>query len=372
MRLPLLDGQGNFGSMDGDPPAAYRYTEVRMEKVARALLDDIDKDTVDFVPNYANERQEPTVLPARFPNLLVNGGGGIAVGMATNIPPHNLGEVIDATLALIENPELTISELMEILPAPDFPTGATILGRSGAYKAYHTGRGSVIVRAKTHLEELRKDRWAIIVDEIPYQVNKSNAGRAHRRGRAREEDRGHRPCPGRERPPRRAHRHRAEARGDTGRGAEPALPVHGAADFVRLQHAGAERRAARAAGPEDVPGSLHRVPRGRGGAAHGLSAATGARACPRVVRPGRRGRERRRGGGDDPRFGGCGRGAGEAEGPALARRGDRRVHPADRRPRPHDQRGRDLQPVRHAGPRDPGPAAAAPDRDGRQRDRRGA
>ena len=173
MRVPLLDGQGNFGSMDGDPPAAYRYTEVRMEKIAKSILDDIDRETVDFVPNYANERQEPTVLPARFPNLLVNGGGGIAVGMATNIPPHNLGEVIDATLALIENPELTISELMEIVPAPDFPTGATILGRSGAYKAYHTGRGSVIVRAKTHLEEIRKDRWAIVVDEIPYQVNKS-------------------------------------------------------------------------------------------------------------------------------------------------------------------------------------------------------
>ena len=173
MRLMLLDGQGNFGSMDGDPPAAYRYTEVRMARCAQALLEDIDRETVDFVPNYANERREPVVLPARFPNLLVNGAGGIAVGMATNIPPHNLGEVIDATLALMENPELGVAELMEHVPAPDFPTGATILGRAGAMKAYMTGRGSVIVRAKTHVEEIRKDRLAIIVDEVPYQVNKA-------------------------------------------------------------------------------------------------------------------------------------------------------------------------------------------------------
>ncbi|WP_285671770.1 DNA gyrase subunit A [Paralimibaculum aggregatum] len=173
MRLPLLDGQGNFGSMDGDPPAAQRYTEVRMEKVAAALLEDLDKDTVDFVANYDGRETEPTVLPARFPNLLVNGAGGIAVGMATNIPPHNLGEVIEATLALIERPDMTLSELIEIVPAPDFPTGAQILGHSGARKAYVTGRGSVIIRSKTHVEEIRKDRFAIIVDEIPYQVNKS-------------------------------------------------------------------------------------------------------------------------------------------------------------------------------------------------------
>jgi len=173
MRLPLADGQGNFGSMDGDPPAAMRYTEVRMAKVATRLLEDLDKDTVDFQPNYSNEFQEPVVLPARFPNLLVNGAGGIAVGMATNIPPHNLGEVIDATLALIGNPELTLSELTEIVPAPDFPTGGAILGQSGARKAYATGRGSVIVRAKTRVEEIRKDRFAIVVDEVPYQVNKS-------------------------------------------------------------------------------------------------------------------------------------------------------------------------------------------------------
>ncbi len=173
MRLPLADGQGNFGSMDGDPPAAMRYTEVRMAKVATRLLEDLDKDTVDFQPNYSNEFREPVVLPARFPNLLVNGAGGIAVGMATNIPPHNLGEVIDATLALIENPELSIGDLMDMVPAPDFPTGGIILGRSGARKAYATGRGAVIIRAKTRVEEIRRDRYAIIVDEIPYQVNKS-------------------------------------------------------------------------------------------------------------------------------------------------------------------------------------------------------
>ena len=173
MSLKLLDGQGNFGSMDGDAAAAMRYTEVRMDKPAAFLLSDIDKDTVDFQDNYDGKDREPTVLPARFPNMLVNGAGGIAVGMATNIPPHNLGEVIDGTLALIENPDLSSEALMDIIPAPDFPTGAVILGRSGARKAYLEGRGSVIIRAKTRVEEIRKDRFAIIIDEVPYQVNKA-------------------------------------------------------------------------------------------------------------------------------------------------------------------------------------------------------
>ena len=173
MSLKLLDGQGNFGSMDGDPAAAMRYTEVRMDKPAAFLLADIDKDTVDFQDNYDGKDREPTVLPARFPNMLVNGAEGIAVGMATRIPPHNLGEVIDGTLAMIADPDISIEALMEIIPAPDFPTGATILGRSGARKAYLEGRGSVIVRAKTRIEEIRKDRFAIIVDEVPYQVNKA-------------------------------------------------------------------------------------------------------------------------------------------------------------------------------------------------------
>jgi DNA gyrase subunit A len=173
MSLPLLDGQGNFGSMDGDNPAAMRYTEVRMDKPAAYLLADIDKDTVDFQDNYDGKQQEPSVLPARFPNMLVNGAGGIAVGMATNIPPHNLGEVIDACQALIVNPDLSSEDLIAYIPAPDFPTGALILGRSGARKAYLEGRGSVIIRAKTHIEEIRKDRYAIVIDEIPYQVNKA-------------------------------------------------------------------------------------------------------------------------------------------------------------------------------------------------------
>ncbi|HEY5795851.1 MAG TPA: DNA gyrase subunit A [Bosea sp. (in: a-proteobacteria)] len=174
LRLPLIDGQGNFGSMDGDSPAADRYTEARLDKAAMPLLEDLDLDTVNFQPNYDGKEHEPTVLPARYPNLLVNGAGGIAVGMATNIPPHNLGEVIDACVALIDNPEITIDELIEIVPGPDFPTGASIMGRSGIHAAYHTGRGSVVMRSKTHIEELRKEREAIVVTEVPYQVNKAS------------------------------------------------------------------------------------------------------------------------------------------------------------------------------------------------------
>ena len=173
MRLPLLEGQGNFGSMDGDRAAAMRYTETRLALSAHSLLEDIDKDTVDFQPNYDNSVEEPSVLPAQLPNLLVNGAGGIAVGMATNIPPHNLGEVIDACCACIDNPEISIEDLMAHVKGPDFPTGGIILGRAGIHSAFHTGRGSVILRAKTAIEEIRKDREAIVVTEIPYQVNKS-------------------------------------------------------------------------------------------------------------------------------------------------------------------------------------------------------
>ncbi|MFT6583505.1 MAG: DNA gyrase subunit A [Alphaproteobacteria bacterium] len=173
MRLPLIDGQGNFGSMDGDRAAAMRYTEARMAQSAEALIDDIDKETVDFQGNYDETSQEPMVLPARFPNLLVNGAGGIAVGMATNIPPHNLTEVVNSCLAYLDNPGITIDEIMEIMPGPDFPTGGAILGRSGIRSAFHTGRGSVVMRAKTNMENFGKDREAIIVTEIPYQVNKA-------------------------------------------------------------------------------------------------------------------------------------------------------------------------------------------------------
>ncbi|WP_298196766.1 DNA topoisomerase (ATP-hydrolyzing), partial [Novosphingobium sp.] len=174
MRVPLVDGQGNFGSMDPDPPASMRYTEARLARVTNVLLEDLDKDTVDFVDNYDGSRQEPSVLPARFPNLLVNGAGGIAVGMATNIPPHNLGEVIDGCLAFIENPAITIDQLIEIIPGPDFPTAPLILGTAGARSAYHTGRGSIIMRCKHEIEEGRGDRRSIVLTSIPYQVGKSN------------------------------------------------------------------------------------------------------------------------------------------------------------------------------------------------------
>ena len=173
MRLPLIDGQGNFGSVDGDPPAAERYTEARLSKIAQYLLDDLDKDTVDFKPNYDDRLEEPSVLPAKFPNLLVNGAGGIAVGMATNIPPHNLGEVIDACIAYLDNPAITIDELVELVPGPDFPTGGLILGKTGIRSAYHKGRGSILMRGRVHNETVRKEREALVITEIPYQVNKA-------------------------------------------------------------------------------------------------------------------------------------------------------------------------------------------------------
>ncbi|MCH4180840.1 MAG: DNA gyrase subunit A, partial [Atopobiaceae bacterium] len=172
MRLPLVDGHGNFGSIDGDPPAAMRYTESRLTRAAMEMLRDLDKDTVDWQPNYDESLQEPAVLPARFPNLLVNGSSGIAVGMATNIPPHNLGEVIEATKMLIDNPDATTEELMTVLPGPDFPTGGTIMGSDGIKDAYETGRGSITVRAKAHVEQMKGNRQRIVVTEVPYQVNK--------------------------------------------------------------------------------------------------------------------------------------------------------------------------------------------------------
>ena len=174
MRLPLIDGQGNFGSVDGDPPAAMRYTECRLAKIAASLTEDIDKETVDFQDNYDGRVQEPTVLPARFPNLLVNGAGGIAVGMATNIPPHNLGEIIDACIAYLDNPAIGVGELAEIVPGPDFPTAGLILGRAGIRSAYFKGRGSILMRGRVTTETIRKDREALVITEIPYQVNKAS------------------------------------------------------------------------------------------------------------------------------------------------------------------------------------------------------
>src|SRR5437764_847051 len=174
LRYPLIDGQGNFGSVDGDAPAAYRYTECRLQKITAEMLADIDKETVDFVPNYDGKEREPTVLPTRIPNLLINGSSGIAVGMATNIPPHNLSEIVTACLALLENADITVDELIEHVPAPDFPTAGIIFGTEGVREGYRTGRGRVVIRARTHIEDLeRGNRQAIIVDEIPYQVNKA-------------------------------------------------------------------------------------------------------------------------------------------------------------------------------------------------------
>ncbi len=194
-----------------------------------ALLEDLDNETVDFQANYDNTEREPVVLPARFPNLLVNGAGGIAVGMATNIPPHNLGEVIDACIALIENPALSIEDLIAIVPGPDFPTGGIILGRQGIRSAYHLGRGSIVMRGKVEFETLRGEREAIIITEIPYQVNKAHHGRAHRRTGARQEARRHFRAARRIRPRRLPRRDRNAARCGAGRGAQPALPLHGAA-----------------------------------------------------------------------------------------------------------------------------------------------
>ncbi|NTV96910.1 MAG: DNA gyrase subunit A, partial [Thiobacillus sp.] len=176
LRYPLVDGQGNFGSVDGDNAAAMRYTEIRMAKIAHELLADIDKETVDFGPNYDGSEHEPLILPAKIPNLLINGSSGIAVGMATNIPPHNLNEIVDACLAVLERPEITLDELIDIVPAPDFPTAGIIYGVEGVREGYRTGRGRVVMRAKVHFEEIDKSngRQAIIVDELPYQVNKAN------------------------------------------------------------------------------------------------------------------------------------------------------------------------------------------------------
>ena len=214
MRYPLVDGHGNFGNIDGYSAAAMRYTEARLDRLATEMLRDIDEETVDFVPTYDGTRQEPVVLPARFPNLLVNGGSGIAVGMATNIPPHNLREVVGATIAYIDDPSIDVEGLMKYIKGPDFPTGGTILGREGIRDAYATGRGRVRVQAKAHVEPIGQGKEAIIVTELPYQVTQGRRRRPHAqdpRSRAGQEDlRDLRPAR-RVRSPRHAHRHRAQA-----------------------------------------------------------------------------------------------------------------------------------------------------------------
>ena len=251
MRHMLVDGQGNFGSVDGDNAAAMRYTEIRLAKIAHEMLADLDKETVDFGPNYDGSEKEPLVLPSKLPNLLVNGSGGIAVGMATNIPPHNLNEVVDACQHLLRNPDATIDELMEIIPAPDFPTAGIIHGLAGVREGYRTGRGRVVMRAKCHFEDIDKgQRQSIIVDEIPVPGEQEEPARAHGRAGAREEARRHQPHPGRERQVGHARRHRAQARrGARGRAQQP-LQADAAAGHLRHQHGRADRRPAEALQPE--------------------------------------------------------------------------------------------------------------------------
>ena len=295
LRYPLVDGQGNFGSIDGDNAAAMRYTECRLQKIAAELLADIDRETVDFAPNYDGKELEPTVLPSRLPNLLINGSSGIAVGMATNIPPHNLSETIAGCLAVLGNPEITVDELMELIPAPDFPTAAIIYGLEGVREGYRTGRGRVVMRARTHIEDLDKGgRQAIIVDEIPYQVNKANLlGRIGELVREKklegisdlrdESDRtGH------------ARRDRAEARRSPRDHPQQPVQADAAAGQLRHEHGRAGRRPAAAPQPQAVPRVLPDPPaRGRH-AAHGVRAAQGARTRPHPGRPRRRAVERRR------------------------------------------------------------------------------
>ena len=229
LRYPLVDGQGNFGSIDDDPPAAMRYTEARLSKIATEMLRDIDSDTVDFEPNYDESRKQPSVLPSRFPNLLVNGSAGIAVGMATNMPPHRLGEIVDAIVQLIDEPTSNVDDLVKHVKGPDFPTGAIIVGRQGIRDAYRTGRGRIVMRARAHIEELRGGKTAIIVTELPYGDEEG------RRDRRDQEDRRPRPGQGDHRglgprrplgPHRHAHPDRAQARRDPAGRAEQALQAH--------------------------------------------------------------------------------------------------------------------------------------------------
>ena len=244
VRYPLIDGQGNFGSIDGDSAAAYRYTECRLTRLAERLLADIDKDTVDFVDNFDGSDQEPEVLPSQIPNLLINGSDGIAVGMATNIPPHNLGEVCDALLKLIEDPDLPLEKILDIIPGPDFPTGGQLLGRDVIRQAYLNKRGILTMRALAVIEtDKRSGRASIIVREIPYQINKTQADRKDRRSGQRQADRGNQRSARRIRSRRHADRDRTQARRRTAHRAESALQADPDAGELRLDHAGDPRGA---------------------------------------------------------------------------------------------------------------------------------
>ena len=263
LRYPLVDGQGNFGSIDDDPPAAMRYTEARLAKLAEEMLRELDSDTVDFGPNYDESKREPLVLPARFPNLLVNGSAGIAVGMATNIPPHNLSEVVDAIVTLIDKPDANVEDLMKHVKGPDFPTGAIIVGRSGIRDAYRSGRGRVVMRARAHIEELRGGKSAIIITELPYGVKKGGDGGVIAKIAELVNDKvlteisdlqdhsdrtGH------------AHPGRAEARRGAAGRAQQALQAHAAAVDVRRQHRRARQRRAAHALAARAADALPRLP----------------------------------------------------------------------------------------------------------------
>jgi DNA gyrase subunit A len=323
MRLPLIDGQGNFGSVDDDPPAAMRYTESRLTKAAMALLADIDEDTVNFQENYDGNEREPVVMPARFPNLLVNGAGGIAVGMATNIPPHNLGEVVDACVALIDDPGLSIEDLIGIVPGPDFPTGGIILGRQGIRSAYHLGRGSIVMRGKVSIETLRGDREAIIVTEIPYQVNK--ASMVERIGELWREKKIEGIAALRDESDRDGYRVVIEIKRD----AMADIVLNQLYRFTALQSSfganivGARQRPSAGDEPEGPAHDLRGVPRGGRFPPHQVPPQQGARPHAYPGRPRHRGRQYRRGDPHDPRLEGCQRGARVADDARLAGAGRR-------------------------------------------------
>ena len=359
MRLPLIDGQGNYGSVDGDPPAAMRYTECRLADSAMSLLEDIDKDTVDFQANYDGNEREPVVLPARFPNLLANGAGGIAVGMATNIPPHNLGELIDACVALIDNPALSIEELIGIIPGPDFPTGGVILGHQGIRAAYHTGRGSIVMRGKVEIEVLRGDREAIIISEIPYQVNK--AAMVERIGELWREKKIDGISALRDESDRQGYRVVIELR----REAVADIVLNQLYRFTALQSTfGANMVALDGGRPlvmnlkdlltiflafrEEVISRRTKYP-----------ARQGARPRPHPRRARDRGGQYRRSDQDDPRLEGRQRGARSIDGQGMAGRHRGIADCIDRRSTPPRLVGRDCPADRRAGEGDPRPAAAA-------------
>ena len=334
MRLPLIDGQGNFGSVDDDPPAAMRYTESRMTKAAEALLEDIDEDTVDFQDNYDGTEKEPLVLPARFPNLLVNGAGGIAVGMATNIPPHNLGEVVDACVALIDDPALSIDDLINIVPGPDFPTGGIILGRAGIRAAYHLGRGSIVMRGKVVDRDAARRPRGDHRHRDPVSGEQGHDGRAHRRAVAREEDRGHSAL--RDESDRDGYRVVIELKRD----AMADVVLNQLYRFTALQTSfGANMVALDSGRPQvmnlkDLLTDLRGVPRAGRFPPHQVPPEQGARPHPRAGRPRHRGRQYRRGDPHDPRLEGRERGARSLDGARLAGRRRRGADRADRRSAP--------------------------------------